>query len=217
MGGVLSCCTTRKSPAVEPEGVLLEEMNSFGDEKNERRMTSQHHNPLLDPQTFEFVDAVHLPLENAHSGSNLETPMRRPSKRNSLTAWLAGGLFSRSPSAGSPSHASSGAHSGARNESRKRSGSLAQQPVKILMSGAGESGKSTVIKQMKIIHQGGFTSEELYDFKPQIYRNIHDSMMQIIETMDGTELSRDDATLVCQVHILAHINHVPFVGIRMEG
>ena len=68
--------------------------------------------------------------------------------------------------------------------------------VKMLMSGAGESGKSTVIKQMKIIHQGGFSLEELNDFRPQIYRNIQDSMLQILEVMEPAELSRDERTLV---------------------
>ena len=31
--------------------------------------------------------------------------------------------------------------------------------------GAGESGKSTLVKQMKIIHSHGFTEDELYSFK----------------------------------------------------
>lgn len=34
-----------------------------------------------------------------------------------------------------------------------------------LSSGAGESGKSTVVKQMKIIHGDGFTPQELETYK----------------------------------------------------
>ncbi|XP_038818161.1 guanine nucleotide-binding protein G(o) subunit alpha-like isoform X2 [Salvelinus namaycush] len=37
--------------------------------------------------------------------------------------------------------------------------------VKILMLGAAESGKSTLVKQMKIIHSHGFTRQELTSFK----------------------------------------------------
>nr|XP_046190507.1 guanine nucleotide-binding protein alpha-3 subunit-like isoform X1 [Oncorhynchus gorbuscha]XP_046195936.1 guanine nucleotide-binding protein alpha-3 subunit-like isoform X1 [Oncorhynchus gorbuscha] len=37
--------------------------------------------------------------------------------------------------------------------------------VKILMLGAAESGKSTLVKQMKIIHSHGFTKQELSSFK----------------------------------------------------
>lgn len=32
-------------------------------------------------------------------------------------------------------------------------------------SGSGESGKSTIVKQMKIIHQNGYTKEELLQFR----------------------------------------------------
>ncbi|XP_041838472.1 guanine nucleotide binding protein (G protein) alpha v1 isoform X3 [Melanotaenia boesemani] len=37
--------------------------------------------------------------------------------------------------------------------------------VKILLLGAAESGKSTLVKQMKIIHSNGFTKQELSSFK----------------------------------------------------
>ncbi|XP_042198494.1 guanine nucleotide-binding protein G(o) subunit alpha-like [Callorhinchus milii] len=37
--------------------------------------------------------------------------------------------------------------------------------VKILLLGAAESGKSTLVKQMKIIHSHGFSDEELASFK----------------------------------------------------
>ncbi|XP_043570931.1 guanine nucleotide binding protein (G protein) alpha v1 isoform X2 [Chiloscyllium plagiosum] len=40
-----------------------------------------------------------------------------------------------------------------------------QNLVKILLLGAAESGKSTLVKQMKIIHSHGFTEEELISFK----------------------------------------------------
>lgn len=49
--------------------------------------------------------------------------------------------------------------------------------------GAGESGKSTIVKQMKIIHQNGFTSEELMSYRPTIYRNTVDSAQAIVLAM----------------------------------
>ena len=36
--------------------------------------------------------------------------------------------------------------------------------------GTDGSGKSTFLRQMKIIHDGGFTDEELAEIKPDVYR-----------------------------------------------
>lgn len=151
-------------------------------------------NSVLDPQTFEFVDALHLPREvregetirsDSITSAHFAHPVRE--KRNSLTSWLTGGLFSsRSRPDSSLPRSMGGGHHNQRN-------------IKMLMSGAGESGKSTVIKQMKIIHHGGFTAEEIRDFKPQIHRNIQESMMQILDCLNYVELTRNEETLVGQI------------------
>jgi len=52
--------------------------------------------------------------------------------------------------------------------------------VKILLLGAGESGKSTIAKQMKIIHLKGFTEEEKTFYKALIYSNTVNSMKTLI-------------------------------------
>ncbi|KAG2138033.1 heterotrimeric G protein alpha subunit [Suillus clintonianus] len=54
---------------------------------------------------------------------------------------------------------------------------------KILLLGSGASGKSTIAKQMKIIHQNGFTQDQLLTFRPTIYRNTLDSAQGIILQM----------------------------------
>lgn len=43
---------------------------------------------------------------------------------------------------------------------------------KVLLLGVGESGKSTVLKQFKILHQGGYTKDELHKMRPVIYKNL---------------------------------------------
>lgn len=53
--------------------------------------------------------------------------------------------------------------------------------IKILLLGPGESGKSTVLKQMKILHQNGFNLQELLNFREQIWRNIIEAAKQVIE------------------------------------
>lgn len=53
----------------------------------------------------------------------------------------------------------------------------------ILFSGAGESGKSTLVKQMKIIHNDGFTRDELESFKPTVMDNLLSSMKYVLGGM----------------------------------
>ncbi|XP_033894122.2 guanine nucleotide-binding protein G(o) subunit alpha-like [Acipenser ruthenus] len=55
--------------------------------------------------------------------------------------------------------------------------------VKILMLGAAESGKSTLVKQMKIIHSQGFTHQELISFKPAVLDNLLTSMKFVLHGM----------------------------------
>jgi hypothetical protein len=64
--------------------------------------------------------------------------------------------------------------------------------VRILLLGSGESGKSTIIKQMKIIHQNGYNREELLAFRPAIFKNIEQGLQQVIV---GLEVLKLDAIL----------------------
>jgi len=52
--------------------------------------------------------------------------------------------------------------------------------VKLLLLGAGESGKSTIAKQMKIIHLEGFPEEERATYKSIIYNNVVTSMKVLV-------------------------------------
>lgn len=58
-----------------------------------------------------------------------------------------------------------------------------EQEVKVLLLGSGESGKSTIVKQMKILHQNGYTQEELYEYKPFIYKNVMDCIKNVINAI----------------------------------
>ncbi|KAM6957126.1 guanine nucleotide-binding protein G(o) subunit alpha-like [Aplochiton taeniatus] len=55
--------------------------------------------------------------------------------------------------------------------------------VKILMLGAAESGKSTLVKQIKIIHSRGFSKQELISFKPAVLDNLLMSMKCVLRGM----------------------------------
>ena len=52
-----------------------------------------------------------------------------------------------------------------------------------LRTGAGESGKSTIVKQMKIIHESGFTTEDFKQYRPVVYSNTIQSLVAILRAM----------------------------------
>ncbi|KAG6816543.1 hypothetical protein H0H87_005321 [Tephrocybe sp. NHM501043] len=62
-------------------------------------------------------------------------------------------------------------------------GKRIKQECKILLLGSGESGKSTVVKQMKIIHQSGFSHLELEAYRPVVYKNALDSVHGVLVYM----------------------------------
>ncbi|KAL9551676.1 hypothetical protein MBANPS3_004151 [Mucor bainieri] len=63
--------------------------------------------------------------------------------------------------------------------------------VKLLLLGAGESGKSTLLKQMQIIHGGGFSKEERLSYREIIYSNVIESMKAILIAMHRFDMLLD--------------------------
>jgi len=59
----------------------------------------------------------------------------------------------------------------------------ASKEVKLLLLGAGESGKSTIVRQMKIIHEAGYTQAECLSYRPVVFSNTVQSMIAIIRAM----------------------------------
>jgi len=57
----------------------------------------------------------------------------------------------------------------------------ASREVKLLLLGPGESGKSTFLRQIKIIHMKGFGPEERASYKQIIYSNVVQSMKSITD------------------------------------
>ncbi|XP_004714446.1 guanine nucleotide-binding protein subunit alpha-15 [Echinops telfairi] len=60
--------------------------------------------------------------------------------------------------------------------------------LKLLLLGPGESGKSTFIKQMRIIHGAGYSEEERRGFRPLVYQNVLVSMQALVEAMDRLQI-----------------------------
>ncbi|CAH8526746.1 unnamed protein product [Schistosoma margrebowiei] len=75
--------------------------------------------------------------------------------------------------------------------------------VKLLLLGAGECGKSTVLKQMKIIHGEGYREEERKEYKPIIFANTLQSMIKILKAMETLDITADGFD---QADELKHLN-----------
>uniref|UniRef100_A0A8C9SRQ8 Guanine nucleotide-binding protein subunit alpha n=2 Tax=Scleropages formosus TaxID=113540 RepID=A0A8C9SRQ8_SCLFO len=65
---------------------------------------------------------------------------------------------------------------------REKEGSARE--MKLLLLGAGESGKSTFIKQMRIIHGSGYSEEDRRGFTRIVYQNIFTSMQAMVQAME---------------------------------
>lgn len=62
----------------------------------------------------------------------------------------------------------------------------------MLLLGAGESGKSTILKQMKLINHGSYSQEERDSYKEIIFSNTLQSMRVILDAMDNLDIALAD-------------------------
>ncbi|KAH8735651.1 guanine nucleotide-binding protein alpha-3 subunit [Ilyonectria robusta] len=58
-----------------------------------------------------------------------------------------------------------------------------RKECKILLLGSGESGKSTIVKQMKIIHLQGYSEDELFNYRPTVFKNLVECAKAVITAM----------------------------------
>jgi guanine nucleotide-binding protein subunit alpha len=78
-----------------------------------------------------------------------------------------------------------------------------------LFLGSGESGKSTIVKQMKIIHQNGYTQEERQLYRLTIYKNLIDCMKALIGAMHQFEIEPEDQTVKDSIAYIEEYNVDP--------
>jgi len=78
----------------------------------------------------------------------------------------------------------------------------ARRELKLLLLGTGESGKSTFIKQMRIIHGAGYSEDDRRGFIKLVFQNIFMAMQSMIRAMEALKItyqaddSEDKASLV---------------------
>ncbi|CAL8338181.1 unnamed protein product [Merluccius merluccius] len=75
----------------------------------------------------------------------------------------------------------------------REDGDKAAREVKLLLLGAGESGKSTIVKQMKIIHEDGYSEDECKQYRAVVYSNTIYSLMAIVKAMTTLKIDYGDS------------------------
>uniref|UniRef100_A0AC34QLG8 Uncharacterized protein n=1 Tax=Panagrolaimus sp. JU765 TaxID=591449 RepID=A0AC34QLG8_9BILA len=80
-----------------------------------------------------------------------------------------------------------------------------EKVIKLLLLGAGESGKSTLLKQMRILHSDGFTDEELIQQRAVVYNNTVNAMADLLKQLQIYKIGfsspdrQEDARIVMEV------------------
>lgn len=75
--------------------------------------------------------------------------------------------------------------------------------VCLMAAGTGESGKSTFIKQMRIIHGRGYSDEDKRGFTRLVYQNIFTAIQAMIQAMKTLQIpykyenNEVDQTSIC--------------------
>ncbi|XP_016103445.1 guanine nucleotide-binding protein subunit alpha-14-like [Sinocyclocheilus grahami] len=64
-----------------------------------------------------------------------------------------------------------------------------RRELKLLLLGTGESGKSTFIKQMRIIHGSGYTDEDKKGFIKLVHQNVISAMQSMVRAMDMLKIA----------------------------
>ncbi|XP_061881803.1 guanine nucleotide-binding protein subunit alpha-14-like [Entelurus aequoreus] len=100
----------------------------------------------------------------------------------------------------------------------KRDKKDSRRELKLLLLGTGESGKSTFIKQMRIIHGGGYSEEDKRSYAKLVYQNIYTSMQTMLRAMQALHLTfshtynQTCATMILELEVDRvddlHMDHV---------
>lgn len=67
-----------------------------------------------------------------------------------------------------------------------------QNDIKLLLLGTGESGKSTFVKQMKILYGQGFSEEERKEYKLDIIQNVVEGIQTLIRGMESLKIEYEN-------------------------
>ncbi|CAL8068427.1 unnamed protein product [Calicophoron daubneyi] len=74
-------------------------------------------------------------------------------------------------------------------------------------TGTGESGKSTFIKQMRIIHGAGYSDEERRTFIKIVYQNIYMAMFTMIRALESLKISYENSANQANADLIREVDY----------
>ncbi|EIM92063.1 heterotrimeric G protein alpha subunit 4 [Stereum hirsutum FP-91666 SS1] len=79
--------------------------------------------------------------------------------------------------------------------------------VKVLLLGSGDSGKSTILKQMRLIHKIPFTSNEVESYRQLVFNNLTHGLKYLLDAMEdmGLEVTPENVDYVDMIENAADI------------
>jgi guanine nucleotide-binding protein G(i) subunit alpha len=91
------------------------------------------------------------------------------------------------------------------DERLKKDYEKSKKEITLLLLGAGESGKSTIAKQMRIIHGNGYSPGECKRYRPVVHSNTLHSIFTILQAMKKLEIGFDDLSRKNDITMLFEI------------
>ncbi|XP_006562642.1 guanine nucleotide-binding protein G(q) subunit alpha isoform X4 [Apis laboriosa] len=82
----------------------------------------------------------------------------------------------------------------------------ARRELKLLLLGTGESGKSTFIKQMRIIHGSGYSDDDKRGFIKLVYQNIFMAMQSMIRAMDLLKIQYTESSNIEKAELVRSVD-----------
>jgi len=91
--------------------------------------------------------------------------------------------------------------------------------MRLLLLGAGESGKSTIAKQLKILYYDGFNPLEKIEYIPIIHSNIHHSVQNIVKASKSLRIpfSREENAQIGELFLGPFVNNItPNMALKID-
>uniref|UniRef100_A0A915NP41 Guanine nucleotide-binding protein G(s) subunit alpha n=3 Tax=Meloidogyne TaxID=189290 RepID=A0A915NP41_9BILA len=102
------------------------------------------------------------------------------------------------------------------NKELKKDKKVLRATHRLLLLGAGESGKSTIVKQMRILHINGFNEEEKHEKIRDIRQNVKDSITATMDLIDPPVIIGDPANEASRSFILSLPEKMPSDDLTQE-